>query len=56
MSAEMNNKTATSESNEVSAPFYPLIEFPKDVDLNDFYCQIRVAMVVAHVIFHKKPF
>ena len=49
MSAEVTTKPATENPKDVPAPFYPLIEFPEDVDLNDFYCQVRIAMVMAHV-------
>ena len=42
--------TPTVEEPEVvSAPLYPLIEFPEGVDLNDFYVHVRVGMVIAHV-------
>ena len=34
---------------EVKRPLYPLIQFPKGVDLNDFYVQCRIAMCMAHV-------
>jgi len=32
-----------------SSTCYPLIEFPEGVDLNDYYVNVRVGMVMAHV-------
>jgi hypothetical protein len=47
--SEVTTTIATEEPHKVSAPLYPLIEFPEGIDLNDFYCQVRIAMVMAHV-------
>jgi len=35
---------------------YPLIEFPEGVDLNDYYVNVRVGMVMAHVRASTLPF
>ena len=51
----MSEPTQTPGLDNVkAAPIYPLIEFPEEVDLNDFYVRVRVAMVVAHVYSKKK--
>ena len=52
MSEEVNTTPPVEEPKVSSVPLYPLIEFPEGVDLKDFYVQVRVGMVVAHVCFY----
>jgi hypothetical protein len=47
-----NNSTKLADS----APLYPLIEFPEGGDLKDFYFNLRVSMVIAHVVSYFNTF
>lgn len=49
MSAEETIPPAVEEPKADTSPIYPLIEFHEGIDPEDFYCEVRIGMVLAHV-------